>query len=123
MAASPLWTLKIFDVLIALNDSSIAISLIHLVWRRRHLRFGGMFVWFCVLAVACGTTLIINVWSSWSPPSWLSAVIKVIAAMVAIPTAVSETLLQASFQGRSKPSKLRKRKSGQLRASSKSFGF
>jgi DNA-binding NarL/FixJ family response regulator len=68
------------------------------MYGKRHLRFGGMFVGFCVFAVACGTTLLMNVWSSWSPPPWLSAGIKVIAAIVAIPTAISEIVLQASFQ-------------------------
>ncbi len=82
------WLHLLSDVLIVLAYYSILITLIYFVRKCRDPEFNGMFACFAVFIVACGTTHLMEIWNIWHPTYWLSGVIKAIAALASVPTAV-----------------------------------
>src|SRR5260370_24901022 len=79
----------ISDALIALAYYAIPITLVYFVRRRTDLAFHGMFLWFALFIVACGTTHVIEVLSIWRPMYWLQGAIKAVTAGVSILTATA----------------------------------
>jgi signal transduction histidine kinase len=83
-----LWLHVVSDTLIALAYFSIPFTLIHFVRRRRDVPFHWIFVCFGVFILACGATHAMEVWTLWHATYWLSGGVKLITAVVSVPTAI-----------------------------------
>jgi len=81
------WLHVVSDALIALSYTTIPVTLIYFVRRRRDLPFNWMFVCFGMFIVACGATHYMEIWTLWTPTYWLSGVVKAITAAASVPTA------------------------------------
>ena len=78
----------ISDSLIALAYLSIPFTLAYFVRRRTDLPFDRMFLAFGIFILACGATHAMEVWNLWHADYWLAGVIKAIAAIASLFTAV-----------------------------------
>jgi PAS domain S-box-containing protein len=76
------------DSLIALAYFSIPVTLFYFIRRRRDLPFNWMFLCFGLFILACGSTHAMEVWTLWHGTYWLSGTIKLLTAVVSVPTAV-----------------------------------
>ncbi|MEW5980556.1 MAG: PAS domain-containing protein, partial [Acidobacteriota bacterium] len=89
-----LWNAKLItlhvvsDALIGLAYTSIPITLIHVIRRRRDVPFGWMFFSFALFIVSCGATHYLEIWTLWNPTYWLAGWIKAITALASVSTAV-----------------------------------
>lgn len=77
----------ISDGLIALAYMLIPIGLAYLVYKRKDLVYGWIFLCFCAFIVACGTTHLMEIWTLWYPDYWISGFIKAITAVISLTTA------------------------------------
>lgn len=78
----------ISDGTIALAYMLIPFALAYLVYKRKDLMYGWIFLCFCAFIIACGTTHIMEIWTLWHPDYWLSGFIKAITAVVSLTTAI-----------------------------------
>jgi PAS domain S-box-containing protein len=78
----------ISDLLIAIAYFTIPFTLLNFVRRRKDLPFNWMFVCFGIFIVACGFTHLMEIWTLWKPYYWLSGLVKAIAALASLPTAI-----------------------------------
>ncbi len=85
---SLVWLHVISDSTIALAYMLIPFALGYIVYKRKDLIYGWIFLCFCAFIIACGTTHIMEVWTLWYPDYWLSGFIKAITAIVSLTTAV-----------------------------------
>ncbi len=83
-----IWLHLISDALIALAYTSIPITLVYFVRKRKDLPFHWMFVCFGMFIVACGGTHIMEIWTLWVPSYWLSGGVKAVTALASVPTAI-----------------------------------
>src|ERR1700689_4042881 len=83
-----IWLHAVSDSLIALAYFSIPVTLIYFIRKRRDLPFNSMFVCFGVFILACGATLIMEVWNLWHADYWLAGLIKAVTALASISTAI-----------------------------------
>ena len=83
-----IWLNAIADTLIALSYFSIPAALIYLIRKRRDIPFGWMFVGFSAFIASCGATHLMEVWTLWVPSYWFSGAVKVLTALLSVPTAV-----------------------------------
>jgi two-component sensor histidine kinase len=89
-----LWTPSILgmhvvsDVLIGTAYLVIPIGLYALHRRRPDLDFNWLFVCFSLFIVACGITHWLSAWDIWHAEYWLEGAVKVITAILSIPTAI-----------------------------------
>jgi PAS domain S-box-containing protein len=83
-----IWLHAICDTLIAISYFSIPAALVYLTWKRRDIPFGWMFLSFSAFIAACGATHVMDVWTLWTPAYWLSGGVKLITALLSLPTAV-----------------------------------
>jgi PAS domain S-box-containing protein len=81
------WLHVVSDALIALSYTTIPITLVYFVRKRRDLPFNWMFLCFGMFIVACGATHYMEIWTLWTPTYWLSGVIKAVTAAASVPTA------------------------------------
>src|SRR5271167_955246 len=72
----------------AISYFTIPFTLLWFARRRRDLPFSWIFVLFGVFIVACGTTHAMEVWNLWHAEYWLAGVLKGIAAMASLATAI-----------------------------------
>ena len=82
------WLHGVSDALIFLAYTTIPITLIHIVRRRKDLPFNWIFVCFGVFIVACGLTHAIEVWNLWHAMYWLAGAVKAVTAVASIGTAI-----------------------------------
>jgi PAS domain S-box-containing protein len=83
------WTHVISDVLIGLSYVAISATLLVLVSRLgNRVPFHWMFLAFGTFIVACGTTHLMEVLTTWKPYYWVSAAVKVITAAASLATAI-----------------------------------
>jgi hypothetical protein len=75
------------DSIIGLAYVSISLTLYSLV-RKIKLPFTGMFLAFGLFIFACGATHFMEVWTTWTPDYWSSALVKLITAGASIATAI-----------------------------------
>ncbi|OCQ94343.1 hypothetical protein BCD67_06720 [Oscillatoriales cyanobacterium USR001] len=87
-----LWLHATSDSALAVACYSIPVMLVYFVQKRRDVEFPGIFLLFAALIACCGMTSIANVWTLWYPSYWLSGLVKAIAAIVSILTAVLTAL-------------------------------
>ncbi len=76
------------DALIFLSYTTIPVTLVHFVRRRKDLPFDWMFLCFGVFIVACGTTHLMEIWNLWHSAYWLSGIVKAVTAIASVATAV-----------------------------------
>lgn len=82
------WVHVIADILIAVAFFTIPFVLVYVARRRRDLPFNRLLVAFGVFIVACGLAHVMEVWNVWHTDFWLEGVIKAIAAVALVPTAI-----------------------------------
>lgn len=82
------WTHVISDLAISLAYFTIAIVLFRVGYRRRDLAFGWLVACFGLFILASGITHVMRALNIWQTAFWLEASIKMIAAILSIPTAV-----------------------------------
>ncbi|WP_413200020.1 PAS domain S-box protein [Nostoc piscinale] len=83
-----LWLHIVSDSLIAIAYYSIPCTLLYFVCKRRDLPFNWIFLLFALLMLSCGTTHWIEIWTHWHPVYWLSGVMKAIASVISLYTAL-----------------------------------
>jgi PAS domain S-box-containing protein len=81
------------DALITLAYFWIPITLLYFVRKRTDLGLRWLFVCFAVFILSCGTTHAMEIWVIWHPTYWLSGMIKAIAAVFSVLTAILLTRL------------------------------
>jgi two-component system NtrC family sensor kinase len=85
---SLLWLTVVSDGIIALAYLSIPVTLIYFISKRHDLPFNWMFAAFGVFILACGATHVMDIWTTWFPNYWLSAIVKAVTAVASIVTAI-----------------------------------
>src|SRR5512138_1287404 len=83
-----LWMQSIADLALAIAYFTIPILLFRIARRRRELRFRSVVLCFGAFIVASGVTHVMSALNIWLTSFWLEATLKVITAILAIPTAV-----------------------------------
>lgn len=76
------------DAFIFLAYTTIPVTLVYFVRKRKDIPFGWMFFCFGVFIVACGTTHLMEIWNLWHSAYWLSGAIKAVTAVASVGTAV-----------------------------------
>jgi light-regulated signal transduction histidine kinase (bacteriophytochrome) len=79
---------SIADLAVAIAYFTIPILLFRIARRRRELKFRSVILCFGAFIVASGITHVMHVLNIWYTALWLEAILKVITAILAIPTAV-----------------------------------
>ena len=87
----------IADGVIALAYFTIPITILHLIRKRRDLRFNWVMVAFGVFILACGATHIMEIVTISYPAYWLSGMIKVVTALASVITAWAMVRLMPRF--------------------------
>lgn len=83
-----LWMQSIADFALAIAYFTIPILLFRIARRRRELKFRSVVMCFAAFIVASGITHVMSALNIWLTAFWLEASLKVITAILAIPTAV-----------------------------------
>jgi signal transduction histidine kinase len=83
-----LWSSVTGDALIALAYFSIPVVLISLLRRRPDIGARGMTALFAVFIFLGGLTHLLTIWTVWAPEYWLQAIVKLLAGVVSLTTAV-----------------------------------
>jgi signal transduction histidine kinase len=83
-----LWLHIVSDSLIALAYSTIPITLVYFVRKRRDLPFNWIFLCFGMFILTCGATHAVEVWTLWHATYWLSGAVKVVTAAASVSTAI-----------------------------------
>lgn len=83
-----LWLHVLSDSLIALSYYSIPPALLVFALKRRDLQFRWVFWLFGAFICACGTTHVMDIWTTWQPVYRLEGLIKAGTALVSLTTAV-----------------------------------
>lgn len=83
-----LWVHVLSDALVAASYYSIPLALLVFISKRRDLQFRGVFVLFILFICACGTTHVMDIWTTWQPLYGLQGLIKLITATVSVATAI-----------------------------------
>ncbi|MEO8798968.1 MAG: PAS domain S-box protein, partial [Polyangiaceae bacterium] len=86
---SLLWLHVISDALTAISYTSIPITLLYFVRRRKDIPFDWMILAFGVFIIACGGTHAMAVVTVWTPLYWISGIIKAITAIASVATAIA----------------------------------
>jgi len=101
------WLHVISDALIALSYTTIPVTLVYFVRRRRDLPFNWIFLCFGLFIVACGATHYMEIWTLWIPTYWLAGVIKAVTAAASVATAFLLVKLIPSALAIPRPKELR----------------
>jgi diguanylate cyclase (GGDEF)-like protein/PAS domain S-box-containing protein len=81
------WLHVVSDMLVGLACTSIPITLIYFLRKRRDVPFQQIFWLFGAFIVACGAMLYMEAWNLWHADYWLEGMVKVVTALVSIATA------------------------------------
>ena len=84
-----LWLHVGSDAVIALSYYSIPIALIYFVSRRSDLEFGWVFWMFAGFILMCGTSHVVEIYTTWTPVYRAEGVVKAITAGVSVATAIA----------------------------------
>jgi signal transduction histidine kinase len=76
------------DSLIALAYSTIPVTLVYFIRKRRDMPFNWMFISFGIFILACGATHAMEVWTLWHATYWLSGAVKLVTAIASVTTAI-----------------------------------
>lgn len=83
-----LWLNVGSDAAIALSYYSIPLALVVFLIRRQDLAFRWIFLLFVVFILACGTTHIMAIWTTWVPLYRLEGWLKLLTALASVATAI-----------------------------------
>lgn len=83
-----LWTHVISDLVIFCSYYSIPIAIIYLIIKRRDLPFNWIFWLFGLFIILCGTTHLMDVWTTWNATYRLEGILKAMTALVSLITAI-----------------------------------
>lgn len=83
-----LWLHVLSDGLIALAYYSIPLALLVFALRRPDLQFRWVFMLFVAFICACGTTHVMDIWTTWQPVYRLEGLIKAVTAVISVTTAI-----------------------------------
>lgn len=86
---SLLWLYVISDATIALAYYSIPFTLTYIVWKRKDLKFRGIFLLFSAFILSCDTTHLLDIAVLWNPIYWIDASMKAITATISAVTAIA----------------------------------
>ena len=75
-----LWLHAGSDAVIAFSYYLISGTLFYFLYKRSDLPFQGIFVFFGLFILACGTTHLMEVWTVWSPDYWEEGFVKLATA-------------------------------------------
>ena len=81
------WLHAVSDSVIAASYFAIPLALAYLLYKRRDIRFGGMFLLFAIFILACGMTHSMDVWVLWNPDYGIQGVLKAITGAASLLTA------------------------------------
>jgi signal transduction histidine kinase len=76
------------DSLIAVAYSTIPVTLVYFIRKRRDIPFNWMFISFGIFILACGATHAMEVWTLWHATYWLSGAVKLITVIASVTTAI-----------------------------------
>ncbi len=82
-----LWLNVLPDIGIAVACVAIAVVLMRIARRSRHLPFHALIIWSAILSLSYGATHVVSVWNVWHNDYWLQGWVKLMIAAAAIPTA------------------------------------
>lgn len=102
------WLHAVSDGLIALAYTSIPLTLVYFVRKRRDIPFHWMFICFGAFIIACGLTHALEVWNLWHTNYWLSGWSKAVTALASISTAILLVRLVPSAAAVPRPEQLRR---------------
>lgn len=88
-ATDILWMSVAADGMIALAFLSIPVGLIYLAQQRRDLPAPWLVYLFALFIGACGVAHLVELVTYWEPWHFLAAIVKLLAALIALPTAVA----------------------------------
>ncbi|HBF12201.1 MAG TPA: hypothetical protein DDW49_02225 [Deltaproteobacteria bacterium] len=83
-----LWLHVISDVVIFLAYYSIPLALVCFLVKRKDIPFRLIFLLFAIFILACGTTHIMDVWTTWSAAYRIEGLVKAFTALVSLTTAI-----------------------------------
>lgn len=83
-----LWLHVISDLLIMAAYYSIPVMLIYFILKKRDVPFHWMFLMFGAFIFLCGTTHLMDVWTTWSAAYRLEGLVKLATAIVSVTTAI-----------------------------------
>jgi signal transduction histidine kinase len=83
-----LWMHVIADILIAMAYFAIPLALVYIARRRRDVPLNRLLLCFGIFIVCCGLIHVMDVWNVWRTDYWLEGIIKVVAAVTSVPTAI-----------------------------------
>ena len=84
-----LWLHVLSDAAIVLAYYLIPVALVRLVRGRSDLRFGWMFWMFGSFIFLCGTTHLLNIWTTWNGTYRIEGVMKALTGAVSLTTAIA----------------------------------
>ncbi len=83
-----LWTHVISDLVICIAYYSIPLTLLFFVLRRKDTPFRWIFVLFTIFIFSCGTTHLLDAWTTWSAEYRLEGLVKAFTAIISATTAI-----------------------------------
>lgn len=83
-----LWLNVFSDAIIALAYYLIPVSLIYFVLKRRDTPFHWMFLMFGAFILLCGTTHVVEIFTTWIPIYRFEGIVKSVTAIVSLITAI-----------------------------------
>lgn len=84
-----LWMHVIGDIITALAYYTIPLFLAYFVWKKKDLRYKGIFWLFAAFILSCGTTHILAIIGMWEPYYRLEGLVKLGTGLVSIVTAIA----------------------------------
>ncbi len=82
------WLHALSDFTIAISYYIITLLLIYFIWKRNDIPFKGIFIFFSLFILGCGTTHLLEAWTLWHPTYWFSGSIKAITSLISCYTAL-----------------------------------
>ena len=83
-----LWLHVVSDLLIMASYYSIPLMLVYFVRKRKDVPFNWMFLCFGAFIFLCGTTHLMDVWTTWSAAYRIEGLVKLLTALVSVATAL-----------------------------------
>jgi signal transduction histidine kinase len=83
-----LWLHLVSDIFIALSYYSIPLALFVYIKQKPELEFKGIFLFFCLFILACGTSHLMATWVIWNPNYLAQGLIKLVTMIVSVCTAI-----------------------------------
>ncbi|MDI1308811.1 MAG: sensor domain-containing diguanylate cyclase [Methylotenera sp.] len=113
---SLLWFYVVSDATIVLAYYSIPFTLTYIAWRRKDLKFRGIYLLFSAFILSCGTTHLLGIVVLWNPIYWIDASMKGLTAALSAVTAITLVYITPQVLKLPSPSQYHKEVQGRLLA-------